>query len=98
MSDFVRAPDGRGSAPTCQCETAASPQFAAIFDRLADGFFSLDANWRFTYINPAAREALQVGDDVLGREIWQTFPEARETIFEAEFRRAMASGSTTEFE
>ena len=90
--------DGSAGAVTRQLETAASRQFTAIFDQLTDGFFSLDANWRFTYINPAALAALRVGDGVLGREIWQVFPEARETIFEEEFRRAMASRATTEFE
>jgi signal transduction histidine kinase len=65
---------------------------------LADGIFGLDAGWRFTSINPAGRKILRVGDEVLGRAIWDVFPEARETIFETEFRRAMASGSTAEFE
>ena len=78
--------------------TIASRQLTAVVDQLADGFFSLDVNWRFTYINPAARGALGVGDEVLGREIWQVFPEARETIFEVEFRRAMAGRATTGFE
>ena len=98
MRDCERPLDRSGGPGSCQGETDASRQFEAIFDRLADGFFSLDANWRFTHINPAAREALQLADEVLGRELWQILPEARETIFEVEFRRVMSSGATAEFE
>jgi PAS domain S-box-containing protein len=80
------------------CQVEAPGHFAEIFDQLGDGFFSLDADWRFTYLNPAARNALLVDDEVLGRAIWDVYPEALETIFETEFRRAMSTASTTEFE
>jgi PAS domain S-box-containing protein len=82
----------------CKCQSETTRRFADIFDRLADGFFSLDAQWRFTYLNPAARKGLRAGDELLGREVWEVFPEARATIFEVEFRRAMENGATTEFE
>ncbi|MDB5872211.1 MAG: domain S-box protein [Ramlibacter sp.] len=81
----------------CQCSEAAQ-RFADIFDRLADGFFTLDAQWRFTYLNPAARKAFRAGDDLLAQPIWAVFPDARATIFEEEFHRAMETGATAEFE
>jgi PAS domain S-box-containing protein len=82
----------------CQCQSELSRQFATIFDRLADGFFTLDSSWRFTYINPAAHKAFDSGSELLGKAIWVVYPEARETIFETEFRRVMETSAIAEFE
>jgi PAS domain S-box-containing protein len=82
----------------CKCRPETHRQFADIFDRLADGFFCLDGQWRLTYMNPAARSALHGGNEMLGRPVFEIFPEARATIFEVEFRRAMESRATIEFE
>jgi signal transduction histidine kinase len=41
---------------------------------------------------------LRSGDDLLGRAFWDVFPDARATIFEAEFHRATQTGATAEFE
>ena len=82
----------------CQCQSEVARQFAAIFDRLADGLFILDSCWRFTYINPAAYKALGASGELLGKAIWVVYPEARETIFEIEFRRVMETSATAEFE
>jgi signal transduction histidine kinase len=98
MTQCERPLDQEAGPDTCQCRSDAPRQFAEIFDQLADGFFSLDAHWRFTYLNAAARGALLVGDEVLGCAVWDVYPEARETIFEDEFRRAMSTGATVEFE
>jgi PAS domain S-box-containing protein len=52
----------------------------AILESISDGFYAVDAEWRFTYVNSVAegwwgrpREVL------LGRSIWEVFPEARES-------------------
>lgn len=87
-----------GESGSCRCLIETTPPFADIFDRLADGFFSLDDQWRFTYLNPAARKALQAGDGLLGKIFWEAFPEALATIFESELRRVMESGASSEFE
>jgi len=73
-------------------------QFAEIFDQLVEGVVCVDANWHFTYLNPSARRLLLVGDEVLGRAIWDVYPEALETVFEEQFRRAVNSGTATDFE
>jgi PAS domain S-box-containing protein len=82
----------------CECQSEAARQFAGIFDRLADGFFTLDAASRFTYLNPAAYKAFGAGAELLGQVIWAAYPEARETIFETEFRRVRENSATAEFE
>jgi PAS domain S-box-containing protein len=82
----------------CDCNSEIARQFASIFDRLADGFFTLDAAWRFTYVNPAAYKAFGASDELLGKVIWEVYPEARQTIFEIEFERVMQNSAIAEFE
>lgn len=63
-----------------------------VFDRIADGFFALDDEWRFTHLNTRAEMLLQrTAEDVLGTVVWDVFPEAIGTAFEEECRWAMAT-------
>ncbi|HEX2910482.1 MAG TPA: PAS domain S-box protein [Chloroflexia bacterium] len=46
-----------------------------ILDSVNEGFFSLDRQWRFTYINPQAERLLRLNrDECLGRNIWSVAP------------------------
>lgn len=48
-----------------------------LLERLTDGFLALDPEWRFTYLNSRAEQLLQrTRDDLLGKVIWQEFPQA----------------------
>ncbi len=68
-------------------------------ESITDALYGLDANWCFTLVNPEAERLLkQSRADLIGRNLWQTFPEAVGTVFETEFRRAMAEGKTAAFE
>jgi PAS domain S-box-containing protein len=75
---------------------ATRDELRATFERIADGFFSLDEAFRFTYLNERAEEYAPV-DDPLGESIWDVFPEARGTVFEENYREAMATGEPTTF-
>jgi len=69
-----------------------------VYERITDGFFALDRDWRFTYLNAAAEESLEVdADDVLGENIWDAFPAAVGTQFYTEYHRAMASQEPVTF-
>ncbi|PYK60645.1 MAG: hypothetical protein DME43_04545, partial [Verrucomicrobia bacterium] len=70
-----------------------------ILENTTDGFFALDYAWRFTYVNPEA-EALfgRSRRELLGGELWQTFPELRGTAFEQNYRQVMAEQAPVEFE
>lgn len=48
----------------------------AILTGIADVFYSLDNNWRFTVVNPAAERELfgRSADELLGKVIWEIFP------------------------
>ncbi len=74
-------------------------RLALILDSIADGFFALDRGWRFTHINDAALLHFHKSrQEVVGQDLFEVFPAARNTIFETEYRRAMESGEPVHFE
>ncbi|EWH02858.1 hypothetical protein Q427_06455 [Halomonas sp. BC04] len=68
-------------------------------ESITDGFFTLDTQWRFTYLNREAEKMLRrPRERLLGQNVWNAFPEARGTLFESEYRRAMSEGVSVSFE
>ncbi len=64
-------------------------RLAATLDAITDGFFTLDEDWRFTHLNGAAERILHRSrSELLGRNIWEEFPEARGSAFERNYRTA----------
>ncbi len=52
-------------------------RLAGILGTMADGLCAYDADWRFVYLNPQAEVFLgRSADDLLGRVVWEAFPEA----------------------
>jgi len=71
----------------------------AVLDRVSDAFFALDHEWRFTYLNEQAERLLdRPRDDLVGRSVWDEFPEAADSTFADEYRRAMQTQETVAFE
>lgn len=68
-----------------------------IIASITDGFFALDRDWRFTYINRKAGELLHADRDAL---VGQRFQEARHALhlpnLESEMARSMREGVTVE--
>ncbi|MGB3203027.1 MAG: PAS domain-containing protein, partial [Nodosilinea sp.] len=71
----------------------------AILESVTEGFYALDLQWRFVYINPQAQYLFKRPlPDLLGRSIWQVLPELEGSSMEKAFRRAMASRQSTVIE
>jgi PAS domain S-box-containing protein len=69
-----------------------------VYERITDGFFALDRDWRFTYMNDAAEDILETSsEDLLGRNLWEAFPEAVGSQFYTEYHRAMAAQEPVTF-
>jgi PAS domain S-box-containing protein len=48
-----------------------------LFETIPDGFFALDIDRRFTYLNQVAEKLLgHSRDELIGQKIWESFPEA----------------------
>lgn len=50
-----------------------------IIESMTDGFVAVDADWRFTYLNPKAYELLQAvrqsQEELVGQNMWLAFSE-----------------------
>jgi PAS domain S-box-containing protein len=69
-----------------------------MVERVTDAFFALDRDWRFTYLNGEAERVLFRGrDDLVGKSIWDAFPEAVDTTFWKQYHKAMDTGITSSF-
>jgi two-component system, cell cycle sensor histidine kinase and response regulator CckA len=63
-------------------------------ESMTDAVLLLDEEWRFVYLNPRAEELLRRdADGLLGRVVWEEFPEATGTELFTAYRRAVASGA-----
>ncbi|WP_323192356.1 PAS domain-containing protein [Halostella sp. PRR32] len=70
-----------------------------ILDRITDAFFALNATWRFVYVNEQAERMLdRDGEGLLGRVIWDMFPETAHTPFPTQFHHAMDEQVPVAFE
>lgn len=68
-------------------------------DAISDGFFVLDADWRFTYINPEGQRLIERdATEILGEIIWDEFEEAVDLAFYSETQRAMEEQEPVTFE
>ena len=70
-----------------------------ILESVSDGFMALDKDLTITYFNKAAESLLdRKCDEVLGRPLLEAFPEAKDSVFEENFRKAIASRQPVSFE
>jgi PAS domain S-box-containing protein len=88
-----------------QAATAAAEQaesrVAGILAGISDAFVAYDREWRFVYINEQAREVFTSAgrtDELIGKVLWEVFPDLVGSRTEAEMRRAAAERVTVEFD
>ncbi|HSP31872.1 MAG TPA: diguanylate cyclase, partial [Halomonas sp.] len=74
-------------------------RLTATLESITDGFFTLDTRWHFTYINREGERILKRPEgELLGKNIWQCFPDAEGSLFENEYRRAASLQEAVHFE
>ncbi len=70
-----------------------------ILGSITDGFVIIDPQGRFAYVNtPAEHLLLYSKAELLGKHIFEVFPQVRGTRFEREHDAARATGRATQFE
>lgn len=70
-----------------------------ILSSISDAFFSMNDQMVVTYFNDAAERTLnRKRDDVIGRNLFDAFPEARGSIFETQYTQAIREKKTLSFE
>ncbi|WP_434401773.1 ATP-binding protein [Planococcus sp. 11815] len=78
---------------------AANKRVNSVIESITDGFFVLNKDWEYTYVNkhhffPGGKKV----EEVLGKNIWEVFPQTVGTITYTEFHRAMNDRMTVRFE
>jgi PAS domain S-box-containing protein len=70
-----------------------------ILESIEEAFFALDKNWTVTYWNQTAETALQkTKQEVLGRNLWEAFPTAVNSVFYRKYHQAVNTGRPVHFE
>jgi PAS domain S-box-containing protein len=91
--------DASNSVRSSDEQQLSAQQLLITLESISDAFLSLDHDWRLTYLNPQATRLLnRRSEDLIGKSIWEAFPEAVGTVFEQEYRRAVAEQITVSFE
>jgi signal transduction histidine kinase/ActR/RegA family two-component response regulator len=80
-------------------ESADRQRFRAL-ENISDSFFSLDPEWRIVYANRnfLANYSRGRAEEVIGRSIWEIYPEMAGTDIEMRYRRAMETRVPEVFE
>lgn len=78
---------------------AAGQRVTNILESITDAFFALDRNWHFTYLNLQSEPLLQRRrEDLLGKNIWDEFPEAVGSTFYEQYHLALDKQVSVSFE
>lgn len=76
-----------------------SRRLSDILGSIRDGFFALDEDLQITYYNHAAELILERDrKELLGRRLFDAFPEARGSVFEERFQQAIRAKEPVSFE
>ncbi|HEY9650466.1 MAG TPA: PAS domain S-box protein, partial [Coleofasciculaceae cyanobacterium] len=80
-------------------EQAAKERLETVLSSIKDGFYVLDCNWRYTYVNDRyCQIAGMQREEILGQNIWELFPDDVDTDFYVQFQRALSEQKPVQFE
>ncbi|MBS0417008.1 MAG: response regulator [Proteobacteria bacterium] len=72
---------------------------AALLESITDAFFALDREFRFTYLNQRALDHFNATREaLLGRVLWEVFPQTRGSLFHQEYELALKEQRSVSFE
>lgn len=72
---------------------------AKILESITDAFYSIDENFNFTYFNHEAENLLgRKSNEVLGKNIWEVFPDVAKTDLKSNYEWVFKSQETASFE
>jgi PAS domain S-box-containing protein len=74
-------------------------QLMEVLESISDGFYAVDREWRFTYVNKKAEEFMQVTrDQLIGKYLWEEYESARGTDFYPKMHQAMTEQVVVDIE
>lgn len=80
-------------------EEKARNEIEKVLTSIRDAVYALDSDWRFTFLNRQAEEFLErKAEDLIGRNVWEEFPEAAETVVYEQYHKAREENVDVEFQ
>ncbi|RCJ20276.1 histidine kinase [Nostoc sp. ATCC 43529] len=77
----------------------AKAHLETVLAGIQDQFFVLDREWRYTFVNERVAEVVGFSkEELLGRSIWEMFPDLVGTEFYTQVHRAIAQQTVVRFE
>ncbi len=74
-------------------------QLSEMLESITDSFYAVDRDWNFTFVNTQAADVLQRDrDELIGRSIWDEFPETTNTILYPSYLSAMETQTHCSFD
>lgn len=78
---------------------AAHDTLQRVLDSITDGLAILDHDWRYTYLSETGAKLLGIrSEDVIGKCLWDLYPDAEELAFGRQYRQAVQTGVATHVE
>jgi PAS domain S-box-containing protein len=100
VAAFDREQTARAQAEaTAKALLMANSRISNILESITDGFFSVDLEWNYTYVNRKAEELLgKLQSESIGKSIWEVFPWNSDSEYYKMARKAVAEKVTLEYE
>lgn len=71
----------------------------SVLERITDGFFVVDRQWRLMYLNRKAEEvAGKSREELLGKHLWSEYPQLKDTRIYQKYTKAMKEKRSDSFE
>ncbi|NJK70330.1 MAG: PAS domain S-box protein [Microcoleus sp. SU_5_3] len=84
---------------TAKALLVANSRIANILESITDGFFSVDLEWNYTYVNRKAEELLgKLQPELIGKSMWEVFPWHSDSQCYKMAHKALAEKVTLEYE
>ena len=83
--------------PTRRELEAVNEQLNSVLENTSVGVIAVDRSWKIDYLNSNASEQLKVGQEVIGKVLWEQFPGNAETTI-ARLEEVMATRKPASFE
>ena len=78
---------------------ATARRLALTLESMTSALYTLDREFRFTYLNQKAAQLIgRRVEQLLGRSLWDEYPEASDGIVRVAYERAMSDGVTQEID
>ena len=77
----------------------ANAQLTGILESVSESFIAVDREWRILFANKRVLEkTVRKLDDVIGKNLWELEPAAKESEFYVQYQRVMRDGVPAHFE